>query len=140
MANETIVTVGTYTSITTITALADTNMSIASSTIAAALSATEEVYPLLDFKLEIASGTAPSLNSTFDLYRRPGDGTDAAPVPTTTYLEQYVGSFVLANANDDYYIYGVANTDPNDTYYVLNNGGQTSTGALWVRAKSYGTA
>ena len=140
MANETIVTVGTYAEIISTAAVANGVMSAASTTIATALSATEEVYALLDFKLDITSGTAPTLNATFDLYRNPGDGTDVASIPTTTYLQQYVGSFVVANANDQYYIYGVPNTDPNDKYYVLNNGGQTSTFTLDVRAKSYGTA
>ena len=140
MANETIVSIGSYTEIISSAAVANGVMSAASTSIATALSATEEVYPLLDFKLDITSGTAPTLNATFDLYRRPADGTDSSSIPTTTYLQQYVGSFVVANANDQYYIYGAANTDPNDTYYVLNNGGQTSTFTLDVRAKSYGTA
>lgn len=140
MANETIVTVGTYAEIISTAAVANGVMSAASTSIAGALSATEEVYPLLDFKLDITSGTVPTENSTFDLYRRPADGTDSAAIPTTTYLHQYVGSFVVDNTNDQYYLYGVANTDPNDTYYVLNNGGQTSTFTLDVRAKSYGTA
>ena len=140
MANETIVTKGSYTSIMTITSLATATMSGASSSIATALSATEEVYPLLDFKLDIASGTAPTLNTTWDLYRNPSDGTDTAPVPTTTYQAHYVGSFTMANANDEYFLYGVVNHDPNDVYYIKNNGGQTSTGTLYVRAKTYGTA
>lgn len=140
MANETKITTGSYTSILTITSLATATMSGASSSVATALSATEEVYPLLDFKLDITSGTAPTLNTTFDLYRNPSDGTDTAPVPTTTYHAHYVGSFLLANANDEYFIYGVPNHDPNDVFYVENNGGQTSTGTLYLRAKSYGTA
>ena len=95
---------------------------------------------MFNFKPEITAGTAHTLNKTFDLYRRPADGTDSSSIPTTTYLQQYVGSFVVANANGQYYIYGVPNPDPNDTFYVLNDGGQTSTFTLDVRAKSYGTA
>jgi len=140
MANEAIVTVGTYTEIISTAAVANGVMSAASTSIATALSATEEVYALLDFKLDIKSDTAQKLKKTFDIIRRPADGTDSSSIPTTTYLSQYVGSFTVANANDQYYIYGVPNSDPNDTFYVLNNGGQTSTFTLDVRAKSYGTA
>ena len=77
MANEAIVTVGSYAEIISTAAVANGVMSAASTSIATALSATEEVYPLLDFKLDITAGTAPTLNKTFDLYRRPADGSDS---------------------------------------------------------------
>ena len=140
MASETIITRGSFVEIITSAAVANGVMSAESSSILTALDATDEIYAFLDFKLDITAGTPPTLNTTFNLYRRPSDGTDISPAPTTTYLQEFVKSFTVANANGKYYIRDIPNTDPNDTFYVLNKGGQTSTFTLDVRGKSYGVA
>jgi len=140
MASETIITKGSFVEIITSAAVANGVMSAQSDSILTALDATDEVLALLDFKLDITAGTAPTLNTTFNLYRRPSDGTDTAPAPSTTYLQQFVRSFTVANANGKYFVRDVPNSDNNDTFYVLNKGGQTSTFTLDVRGKSYGIA
>ena len=111
---------------------------------ATSLSADEREYPVLDFKLTYSSGTAPTVNTTDDLYRRPkADGTNKAPAPVAAdYNQQYVGSFVLDNsaATQYYYLFGVSNVDADSTFYLINRGGQSLTLALDVRARGWTTA
>lgn len=140
MANETIQTRGSYANCQAAASTADAALCAGSvSTITSAIT-TEDDYPLLDFRVNVSVGT-PVAGDTVDIYRRPGDGTNQAPAPQTAdYLHQYVGSVVLDNATGYYYLYGVANPDPNDSYYMVNNGGATLTIALDVRGRTYGTA
>lgn len=109
----------------------------ANTDIGTALAATVEDYLLLDFKISVTVGTAVA-GGTIDVYRRPSDGTNAAPSPTTTYLQVPVGSIEVDDlaASQYYYIYGVPNVDQNDDYFMVNNGGATLTIALSARGRS----
>ena len=136
MANEAVVTVSSYAELVASEAEADGAFCTLSGTIASVLGATEEDYPLLDFKLDVTSGT-PTENGRIDLYRVPGDGTDQAPTPAGSYLQHYAGSFILDNAADEYYLYGVPNVDKNDKFIWQNNDGSASlTCTLYVRSRS----
>ena len=110
---------------------------------ATSLSADEELYPLLDMRLTISVGT-PTVNTTVDVYRRSkGDGTNESPAPVATdFTQQYVGSFVLDNtaATSYYYLQGVVNSDPEATYYMINNSGATLTIALACQSRGWTTA
>lgn len=137
---DVVVTSGSYTQLIASEAEADGSFCTISGTIASVLAATVEDYPLLDFKLDVTSGT-PTENGQVDLYRVPGDGIDQAPTPAGSYLQHYVGSFVLDNASDEYYIYGVENADNNDKFIWVNNDGSvTLTCTLYVRGRSVNTA
>lgn len=135
MANEASFTKGSYTSIISSAAIATGAVSAESSSIATALGAAEEVYTMLDFKLDVTAGTIVN-GAYFNLYRRAGDGTDQAPAVTTSYLQQPVGVFVMSGAADEFYLYGVENCDENDTYYVVNNDAASITCQLFVRART----
>lgn len=101
--------------------------------------ATEDLYPLLDFRLQKVSGT-PTTNGKCILMRRAGDGTNQAPTPSTSHRVQEVGRFNLiasATANQFFYFYGVPNPDPEDSYYLLNESGTTCTFLVDVRGRDY---
>ena len=103
------------------------------------LSANEELYPLLDFHLDItAAATAPDENGTVDVYRIPNGNSDAAETPAGSFAPHYVGSFVLDNITgaQDQYIYGVPNPEVNDTFITQNNSGQTLTYSVNIRTRS----
>ena len=137
---EAIIKKGTtgYSSIIASASVSDGAMSAESDTIANEFGANEELYPLLDFKLDVT--TAPTADGVFELYRRPGDGTDQAPAPTSSYLHQYCGSFTTSSAADEYYIYGVPFGDENDTFYVYNNSGAAETFQLYVKMRTFDEA
>lgn len=133
---------GSYATVQAATSTGDGVVCTGSRTnIGTALAATVEDYPLLDLKLAVTVGT-PTENETVDVYRIPDDGTNAAPATSTTYLQQYVGSFVLDDSapSQYYYIYGIANVDQNDEYVMINNGGATLTIALSARGRTVNTA
>lgn len=96
---------------------------------------TEQIYPALDFKLDVTAGTF-SAGDTVNLYRVPGDGTDSAPTPTSTHKHQYVGSFTLSGSADEYYLYGVANIDKNDKFIWEADVTTNVTAQLYVRART----
>jgi len=140
MANETLQTRGSYATVQAASSTADATLCTGTITTITSAITTEGDYPLLDLRLHVSVG-APVAGGTVDIYRRPGDGTNQAPAPQTAdYLHQYAGSMVLDNATGYYYLYGVANPDPNDSYYMVNNGGATLTIALDARGRTYGTA
>lgn len=136
MANESVITKGTYASFFTGSGVADGGFpSISAALNGTVTDATEQLFPLLDFKLAVTSGV-PTENATVDLYRVPSDGTDDAPTPVGAYLQQYVGSFVLDDAGTtEYYLYGVSNVDDNDKFIVENNSGATLDFTVSVRAR-----
>ena len=136
MANEVVQTTGSYATCIASTSTADTAFNTGTKTAIGSAIATEDLFALLDFKLDITSGT-PTADTTIDLYRRPSDGTDQQPSPATDYLHEYVGSFVLDNATDEYYLYGIPNPDPNDEYHAHNNSGATLTFSVLVRGRTY---
>ena len=146
MANEAIVKLGTTKT------LEANGASIANTAMGQANDATYSItadgagYPDADFVLNAAFGTAPTINTTLDLYAQELDidGTSDAQVPTTTYKQRYIGSFVV-NA--------VTTTQPLKvraydvplvaSYYLHNNAtGQTmSTGwTLKVTPRTIGPA
>ena len=137
---EAITKLGTtgYSSIIASAAVNDGAMSLESGTIAAEFGATEELYPLIDFMLDLT--TAPTADGVFELYRRPSDGTNTAPAPTSTYKHQYVGSFITSSAADEYFLLGVENVDPNDTFYVFNDSGASETFELFARMRTFDEA
>ena len=139
MAGETIVVYGTYTSLIASEAEADGAFCTLSASLDTILTDGTENYSQLDFKLDVTSGT-PVENGTVHLYRVPMDGTDQAPTPAGSYLQQHVGSFVLDNATDEYYLLGVTNIDENDKFIWQNDQATTITCTLYVRGRTYTTA
>lgn len=141
MAGESVVQLSSFATVVASDTVADGAMSDATTTtILAALGATDEDAPLLDFKLDITSGT-PTDGGRVDLYFRPSDGTDQSPAPDAAYLPHCVGSFLLTNATDEYYLYQVPNLDKNGTYYWMNNDGSvTLTATLYARSRTFNVA
>lgn len=141
MAGETVVQLSAFATVQASNGPADGSFSSGSTTtILAALGATDEDAPLLDFKLDITSGT-PIEGETADLFFHPSDGTDTAPPPSAyTNPPHYVGSFVLDAAADEYFLYEVTNYDNNGTYVWLNNSGATITATLYARSRTFNTA
>ena len=142
MANETLNAKGSYVTIEAAASVATATLSGESDSIATALSATEELYPILDFKFTVSVGT-PVVGSIINVYRRPSDGTNQSPAPVfADFLNNYAGSVTIDNAavTQYYYLYGVNNPDENDTYYFTHDNGTSLTIALAVRGRTYGSA
>ena len=142
MANETLNAKVSYVTIETGASLATATLSGESDSIATALSATGELYSILDFKVTLSAGT-PVVGTVINIYRRPSDGINPSPAPVfADFLTNYVGSITIDNAaaTSYYYYYGVSNPDENDTYYFTHNNGSNLTLALAVRGRTYGTA
>ncbi len=98
-------------------------------------------YPMGEFELAVAYGTAPTVNTTIDLYRRDKDiaNSNASPEPTTTYLQKYVGSFVVYNQTATQYLKLDAPLGKDATYYVHNNGtGQQMSSAWTLKVRPFG--
>lgn len=101
----------------------------------ASLTANEQKYPLLDFRL-ITSADTPTAGDTVELYRIPSDGTNTAPLATSTNKREHIGTFTLvATAAEQYFKYSIANVDPNDKFMWEANG-STVTCELSVRTRS----
>jgi len=139
MAGETVVQYGSYTALIASEAEADDSFSTISASLDTILTDGSENYPLLDFKLDVTSGT-PVENGEVYLYRVPMDGTDQAPTPAGSYLQQYVATFILDNATDEYYVFGVANIDENDKFIWQNSQATTITCTLYVRGRTWNEA
>ena len=136
MANELTTIHGSYASIISSAAIAAGAVSGQSSSVATALSATEEIYAELDFKLLL--GSTAVAGETVDLYRRPSDGTNASAAVTLTHLHQYCGTFTINGTTGTYYyLYGVANFDPEDTFYLKSNCAGSETFTLSVRGRTF---
>ena len=141
MANETLQAKGSYANILTGASVATATLSGESDSITTGISG-EALYPLLDFKITVSAGT-PVVGTTIDIYRRPSDGTNDSPAPVVAdYLQNYAGTVVIDNAavSTYYYLYGVPNPDPADTFYFVHDNGSNLTIALSVRGRTYGTA
>lgn len=139
MAGEVIITKGSYTSLIASEAVADGAFSAVSASVDTVLTDGSEIYSILDFKLDLTSGT-PVENGTVNLYRVSMDGTDQAPTPAGAYAQQYVGSFFLDDATGNYYLSGVTNVDENDKFIWGNDQATTVTCTLFVRGRTYTTA
>ena len=140
MANETLNAKGSYVEIESGVSVATATLSGESDSIATALSATEELYPILDFKFTVSVGT-PAVGAIIDVYRRPSDGTNPSPAPVfADFLNNHVGSVVIDNAavTQYYYLSSVSNIDQNDTFYFTHDNGSSLTIALAVRGRTYG--
>jgi len=128
---------GSYAAVQASASVADGAMSGgANTTIAAAIPAESE-YFLLDFQA-VVTGTQTDANGVLNIYKRPSDGTTPAPAPTASTFESiYVGSIKLDTSAGTYYLRGVVNDDPSDTYYVQNKGGNSLTLTLNARGRTY---
>lgn len=135
MANEAELVVGTYAELIASEAEADGAFCTISGALNAALTDGSEDYPLLDFKLDITAGT-PIENGPVLLFRVPYDGTDQAPTPAGSYLQMYVGAFIIDNAADEYYLDGVPNVRKTDKFIWQNDNGATLTATLYVRGRT----
>lgn len=88
-------------------------------------------FPDARFVLKLQFSTVTSIeNKVIGLYARPLniDGANNAPAPTATYLEKFIGSFVLqaSSASTDQYLMLIGYDLPREAeYYLLNNSGQT---------------
>lgn len=141
MTGEAINVTGTWATIQAAASTANGAFSAGTRTaISAALTVGSEAdYPLLDLQLAVSSGT-PTENGTVKVYRRSkADGTNESPAPAGSFVQEYVGEFVMDNTASSYfYLYGIPNFDKNATYYLYNNDGtSTLTIALAARGRSY---
>lgn len=104
-------------------------------------------YPDAEFTLTFTFGTAPTANTTIDLYcqKTDVDGTSghSEAVPSAALPVTYIGSFVVASVTTAQYRQIMARDVPKGAYYLLNNGtGQSiSTGAvLTATPRTFGPA
>lgn len=135
MANEISIVKGSFASLIASEAENAGAFCTLSAALSSVLSAALQVYPLLDFKLDVTAGTL-SAGDKVHLYRVPGDGTDSAPTADSAYKNQYVGSFILDTNNDEYFLYGVANVDANDKFIWEADVSTSVTAQLYVRART----
>lgn len=135
MADEVEVVVGTYVELIASESEADGAFCTVSGDLDDSLTDGSEDYPLLDFKLGITAGTATELGR-IDLYRVPNDGSDQGPTPAGNYLQHRVGTFVIDDALDEYYLDGVQNVRKSDKFVWQNNSGATLTATLYVRGRT----
>jgi len=145
MANEALVTLGSWATLQAASSTADGAVSAGSTTVVeTALSTGSEAdYPLLDLKLTVSVGT-PVAGDTVDVYLRGKADTNEEPDLDATDLghSHYLGSFVLHDtaASTYYYLYGVPNLDKKGAIKCVNNGGATLTIALSGRGRTYNQA
>lgn len=142
MAGETIGAKSAFTSIVSAASVASAAFTAESTSILAALAASVEDYPFLDFQVVISSGT-PSATGILNVYRRSkADGTNKEPAPSASNKRNFVGQIALTNAaaTSYYYLLGVENADNEATYYAENSGGATLTLAVLVRGRTYKAA
>lgn len=146
MSGEMIVVTGTQKT------LVSSGASLTNNTMSAASAATYDRtadggnYPDAVFVLGVAFGTAPTVNTTLDLYARELDidGTADAVAPTTTYRRRYIGSFMVFNQTALQTISMTAYDVPKlAAYYLHNNAtGQTASAGwtLKITPRSISTA
>lgn len=142
MANETLQTTGAYAVAQVATSTLTLALCTGAVTKVGTAITTEKLYPLLDLKISVGS-TVTTAGDTISVYRRPSDGTNQSPpIVVADFANNYVGSVVLDNltATQYYYIYGVANPDDEDEYYLVNDSGDTLIIGLTIRGRTYGTA
>jgi hypothetical protein len=85
--------------------------------------------PDAEFVLACTYATAPTVNTTIDLYaaEQDIDGTNDAANPTTTYKPRYIGSFVVNNVTTTQYLKLRACDVPTIARYFLHNNGTGQT-------------
>lgn len=146
MSGEMIVVLGTTKT------LVSSGASLSNNTMSAASSATYDRdadgggFPDAELVLAVAYGTAPTINTTLDLYARELDidGTNDAAAPTTSYKRRFICSFPVINQTATQHIKALAfDVPPLSEFYLHNNAtGQTvSSGwTLKIKPRSYSTA
>ena len=142
MAGESINAKGSWATIQAANSTATGSFSAGTrTTITAALTTgSEDEYPLLDLQLNVSVGS-PTENAQIRVYRRSkADGTNEAPAPAGSYLQEHVADFTIDNATGYYYLYGIPNVDENATYYLYNDDSVTLTIALAARGRGFNTA
>ena len=135
MANEAIVKLGIIKTLEAAgAAVANAAMSLAT-TSTYGIVADGASYPDADFVLNVTFGTAPTINTTIDLYARELDidGTADAAAPTTTYKQRYIGSFVVNAVTTAQPLKLRAYDVPLvASYYLHNNATGQAMGAGWT--------
>lgn len=97
-------------------------------------------FPDAVFVLKLQFATVTSIeNKVISLHARAlnVDGTNDAPAPTATYLEKFIGSFVLyaSAAATDQYLSLIGYDLPKEAdYYLLNSSGQTVSAGWTLKA------
>lgn len=146
MSGEMIVVLGTEKT------LVSSGASLSNNTMSAASSATYNRdtdgggYPDAEIVLAVAFGTAPTVNTTLDLYARELDidGTNDAVAPTTTYKRRFICSFPVFNQTATQYIKALAfEVPPLSEFYLHNNATGQTVSAGWtlnIKPRSYSTA
>lgn len=92
-------------------------------------------FPDADFVLAVTFGTAPLADSTLDLYAAELDidGSNDAPLPSSTYRRRYVGSFPLSATTFTQYVklsaYDVARLA---NYFLYNPSSGQAVTAGWT--------
>jgi hypothetical protein len=115
--------------------LSSSGAAIANNTIVQATDATYSTSadgndaPDAEFVLACTFGTAPTVNTTLDLYaaEQDIDGTNDAAAPTTTYKPRYIGSFVVNAVTTTQYLKLRSSDVPTVAYYYLHNNGTGQT-------------
>ena len=127
---------GSYATVQVAASTVDAAMSAgATSSVATALPA-EAAYFLLDFEVIVSVGT-PLADGYVSVFKKAGGGSAAAPDPTTTFQQIFVGNATLDITTGSYYLRGVPNDDPADEYFMQNQSGSTITIALAARGRTY---
>lgn len=85
--------------------------------------------PDAEFALSVTFGTAPTENTTIDLYARElnFDSTNDAQAVETTYKPRYICGFMVNNVTTAQYINMRVSRVPRDAAYVLHNNGTGQT-------------
>ena len=123
---------GAYATVQAASSTADGAFSAGASTAIGTAIAAESAYFLLDFKVIVSVGT-PVAEGAIHIYKRNSD----QPAPTATYKQTLVGSAIPDAATGNYYLRGVVNDDPLDSFYMQNAAGATLTIALEARGRTY---
>lgn len=91
--------------------------------------------PDAEFVMTATFGTAPTINTTLDLYAQELDidGTADAQAPTATYKQRYIGSFVVNAVTTAQTLKRVAYDVPLlASYYIMNNATGQTLSAGWT--------
>lgn len=135
MANEAVVKLGTIKTLESAGASVANAAMSAESTSSYGVVADGAGYPDADFVLAVAFTTAPTANTTLDLYARELDidSTNDAQAPTTTYKARYIGSFVVNAVTTAQYLKLCARDVPLVAgYYIHNNATGQALSAGWT--------
>lgn len=131
--NDAIAKVGTQTSLETSGASIANNAVLAATT-AYDISANANA-PHVDAVLAVTFATAPTINTTIDLYAAEQniDGTSDEQAPTATYKPKYIASFTVNAVTTAQYLNKFIRNVPRNAIYTLhNNGTGQAISAAWT--------